>query len=221
MLSPQEQMEIIKGALAEGYKGPIYELIEQAIVKKHRQQQSQQSQQQTPQVGTPALGGKIPGDLPKSSTERNIIQPGQYKTGGFKYENGGNKIDSDGDLDKDFEFYEDNFEEKEGRESMSYNQFEKIYNKYGNDVASQYWRDSETGSTEHTFKTWVDNPKREPVSWQAVGRMNPKNIDKYYELAYPDLEDREYRRNLNTHQLTVQDKQHKELGIGKYAVEDG
>ena len=93
MLSSQEQMEIIKVAIESGYKGPVYKLIEQAIIERGAQQQAQQQaqQSQTPTVGIPALGGKIPGDPPTTSTERNIIQPGQYETGGFKYENGGGK----------------------------------------------------------------------------------------------------------------------------------
>ena len=44
MLSSQEQMEIIKGALTKGYKGPIFKLIEQATLKK-QEQAAQQEQQ--------------------------------------------------------------------------------------------------------------------------------------------------------------------------------
>ncbi len=86
MLSPEEQMHIIKTALKNGYKGPIYELIDQAIIEKNTQQQQQQQQQstQSPEVSTPALGGRIPKAPPTTSTERNIIRPGQYRTGGFK-----------------------------------------------------------------------------------------------------------------------------------------
>ena len=49
MLSSQEQMEIIKGALAEGYKGPIFKLIEQANFKKQEEaaQQEQPEQRET------------------------------------------------------------------------------------------------------------------------------------------------------------------------------
>ena len=49
MLSSQEQMEIIKGALAEGYKGPIFKLIEQANFKKQEEaaQQEQPEQRKT------------------------------------------------------------------------------------------------------------------------------------------------------------------------------
>ena len=81
MLSSQEQMEIIKTALARGYNGPIYELIEQAIIERAAEQQSKPNQ---PQAPTPALGGKMPAQPPKTSTERNIIMPGQYGDGGFK-----------------------------------------------------------------------------------------------------------------------------------------
>jgi hypothetical protein len=241
MLTPEEQMQVIKGAYAEGYKGRIYELIDQASLEKSKEQGAsgntpnlppnlQQSSMNLPfELNSQEQGNLVqsqmstpPGmqNLNMASGENPIIQTGQYKKGGFKYENGGNKIDSDGDLEGDFNLYESSFEETEGRESLGYNQFEKIYNKYGYKIASQYWRDSEDGTARHSFQTWVDNPKRQPISWSAVGRLNPKNLDQYYELAYPDLEDREYHRNFNTHQLSVQDKQHKELGIGKYAVED-
>tara|TARA_R110000787_G_scaffold24468_4_gene69349 strand:+ start:1792 stop:4902 length:3111 start_codon:yes stop_codon:yes gene_type:complete len=49
VLSSQEQMEIIKGALAEGYKGPIFKLIEQANFKKQEEaaQQEQPEQRKT------------------------------------------------------------------------------------------------------------------------------------------------------------------------------
>ena len=47
MISSQEQMEIIKKALAEDYKGPIYKLIEEASIQKEEQAQEQpQSQAQ-------------------------------------------------------------------------------------------------------------------------------------------------------------------------------
>ena len=102
MLSSQEQMEIIKEALSRGYNGPIYELIDQAIIEKQSQQNRQQPQ--TPEVGTPALGGDMPIESEPTSTEKNIIRPGQYETGGLKssdpdckecggarkYEDGGN-----------------------------------------------------------------------------------------------------------------------------------
>ena len=46
MLSSQEQMEIIKGALAEGYKGPIFKLIEQANFKKQEEAAQQEKPEQ-------------------------------------------------------------------------------------------------------------------------------------------------------------------------------
>ena len=66
MLSSQEQMEIIKEALSRGYNGPIYELIDQAIIEKQSQQNRQQPQ--TPEVGTPALGGDMPIESEPTST---------------------------------------------------------------------------------------------------------------------------------------------------------
>tara|TARA_R110002074_G_scaffold93822_5_gene204843 strand:+ start:799 stop:3342 length:2544 start_codon:yes stop_codon:yes gene_type:complete len=91
MLSPQEEMDIIKGAIAKGYKGPVYELIEQAIIEK--QSQASKKPQQNTETPTPALGGKMPGDAPTSSTERNIIKPGQYEHGGPKSEHKKNETD--------------------------------------------------------------------------------------------------------------------------------
>ena len=34
MLTPEEQMQVIKSAYAEGYKGRVYELIDQASIAK-------------------------------------------------------------------------------------------------------------------------------------------------------------------------------------------
>lgn len=79
MLSSQEQMDIIKTALSRGYKGPISQLIEQAIIERGN---VIQKDPETPEAPTPSLGGKISGDQPTSSTERNIIKPGQYRDGG-------------------------------------------------------------------------------------------------------------------------------------------
>ena len=79
MLSSQEQMDIIKTALSRGYKGPISQLIEQAIIERGN---VIQKDPETPEAPTPSLGGKISGDQPTSSTEKNIIKPGQYRDGG-------------------------------------------------------------------------------------------------------------------------------------------
>ena len=81
MLTSDEQMHIIKTAIQNGYKGPIYKLIEQAIVEKGS---TVEKDPEAPQVGTPALGGSMPQKSPQTSTERNIIKPGQYEDGGHK-----------------------------------------------------------------------------------------------------------------------------------------
>jgi hypothetical protein len=88
MLSSEEQMQILKEALLQGHQGPIFELIDEANVEAYQKQAqaAQQQSQETPSVGTPALGGEFEAKAPQSSTERNIIQPGQYKKGGVKKE---------------------------------------------------------------------------------------------------------------------------------------
>jgi hypothetical protein len=100
MLSSEEQMEILKEALLQGYQGPIFELIDEANVEAYQKQAqaAQQQSQETPSVGTPALGGEFEAKAPQSSTERNIIQPGQYKKGGIKLNT---RMDHGGTHDKD------------------------------------------------------------------------------------------------------------------------
>ena len=95
MLSSEEQMQILKEALLQGHQGPIFELIDEANIEAYQKQAqaAQQQSQETPAVGTPALGGEFEAKAPQSSTERNIIQPGQYKSGGIKkYTDGGVKL---------------------------------------------------------------------------------------------------------------------------------
>jgi hypothetical protein len=93
MLSSEEQMQILKEALLQGHQGPIFELIDEANVEAYQKQAqaAQQQSQETPSVGTPALGGEFEAKAPQSSTERNIIQPGQYKKGGKKIYRWGSK----------------------------------------------------------------------------------------------------------------------------------
>jgi hypothetical protein len=100
MLSSEEQMQILKEALLQGHQGPIFELIDEANVEAYQKQAqaAQQQSQETPSVGTPALGGEFEAKAPQSSTERNIIQPGQYKRGGIKLNT---KMDHGGPHDKD------------------------------------------------------------------------------------------------------------------------
>ena len=46
MLSSEEQMQIIKSAIAEGYKGEIFKLIDQASIEKGAIAQNQEQQEQ-------------------------------------------------------------------------------------------------------------------------------------------------------------------------------
>ena len=88
-METDQKFEIIKALLAQGYKGSIAEVIQQ---KEHEelqamkaQEQAQAAQQgQNPNMPTPALAGKMPTQPQQSATQRNIIQPGQYKSGGIK-----------------------------------------------------------------------------------------------------------------------------------------
>ena len=93
MLTSEEQMHIIKTAIQNGYKGPIYKLMEQAIIEKGS---TVERDTEAPQVGTPALGGSMPQKSPPTSTERNIIRPGQYEDGGIKGTRMGSRPNDDG-----------------------------------------------------------------------------------------------------------------------------
>jgi hypothetical protein len=80
-------MQIIKDAYASGYQGRVYELIDQATIQRASQIENQTSEE-LPEAPIPALGGRMPSTPELTSTERNIIQPGQYETGGKKKEGG-------------------------------------------------------------------------------------------------------------------------------------
>ena len=91
-MNKEDKFKIIQQLLSSGYDGSISEVIQEKE-KEEMQAMQQQQQQQQPQnsnVPTPALGGKVNLQPQQSSTERNIIQPGQYKSGGIrKYHEGG------------------------------------------------------------------------------------------------------------------------------------
>jgi len=99
-METDQKFEIIKALLAQGYKGSIAEVIQK---KEHEelqamkaQEQAQAAQQgQNPNMPTPALAGNMPTQPQQSATERNIIQPGQYKKGGVKDKEIGDDIGFD------------------------------------------------------------------------------------------------------------------------------
>ncbi len=240
MLTPEEQMQVIKSAYAEGYKGRVYELIDQASIAKAQDEGTsgpipnlppslQQSSTNLPFELTAQEQGNLvqsqmstpPGmqNLSMASGENPIIEPGQYEEGGFKSEDEDNKIDSNGNLDEDYDFYTSTFEETDTKKHVSYYEYERLQKKYGDDIASGYFR-NENDKVSNTFENWVKNPKREAIGWENVGRMSESQQNKYYELLYPNVEDREYHRNFNQTQFTKQDEIHKELGIGKYATDE-
>ena len=81
----EKKFELIKQLLAEGYEGSIGDIIAQQEQQEVQAMQAQAQAEQQGQTGTPtpALAGKAPTQPQQSSTERNIIQPGQYKKGGY------------------------------------------------------------------------------------------------------------------------------------------
>ena len=99
-MNKEDKFKILQQLLSSGYDGSISEVIQEKE-KEEMQAMQQQQQQQQPQnsnVPTPALGGKVNLQPQQSSTERNIIQPGQYKRGGIKLNT---RMDHGGTHDKD------------------------------------------------------------------------------------------------------------------------
>lgn len=90
MLSSQEQMEIIKGALSEDYKGPIFKLIEQAEIKKQEESEQTEEPEQRETGGLvqsyaptpPNVGSVLTG--PKIGKGKFLENAEQYRGGGFK-----------------------------------------------------------------------------------------------------------------------------------------
>ena len=97
-MNKEEKFKILQQLLSEGYEGSVGDLFKQKE-QEEAQVQQQQQQQQTPSAGapTPALGGKVNLQPQQTSTERNIIRPGQYKKGGIKINN---RMDHGGPHDK-------------------------------------------------------------------------------------------------------------------------
>ena len=172
MLSSQEQMEIIKAALSKGYDGPIYELIEQAIIERSAQQQSNPNQTQAP---TPALGGKMPAKLPESSTERNIIQPGEYQDGGFG--GGDNEFFPNPNLNVVTQV-----DDESDRRKTEEKNYKKVLKKRDED-ATKAW----LNMTSAPFK-FVGEVLQTPQSLITEGIAHAKGEDYNYSDAVPSLE---------------------------------
>lgn len=86
-MDSKQKFKILQQLLAQGYEGSISEYIkEQEKLEQQAAQQEQQQEQQQAQASqpTPALAGNVNVQPQQSATERNIIQPGQYKSGGIK-----------------------------------------------------------------------------------------------------------------------------------------
>ena len=99
-MNKEDKFKILQQLLSSGYDGSISEVIQEKEKEEMQVMQQQQQQQQPPNsnVPTPALGGKVNLQPQQSSTERNIIQPGQYKRGGIKLNT---RMDHGGTHDKD------------------------------------------------------------------------------------------------------------------------
>jgi hypothetical protein len=111
-MNTEDKFKLIKELLAQGYQGSISEYIAQIEQQEAQAAQAQaqaEQQGQNPSTPTPALAGNIPTEPQQTSTERNIIQPGQYRRGGIKintsYATGGvKKYDEGGDKKSTTEF---------------------------------------------------------------------------------------------------------------------
>ena len=154
MLSSKEQMEIIKGALAQDYRGPIYKLLEQAAAKKAEQMQGQQPQQretgglvQSYESAPPSMINLPTGQ--KMGKADTLEDAGRYKTGGIKkYETGGDLSEEEMDLAYEDYTMRRQMEDEGGDHdsAISYNQFAKQANTYGTEQAMGYYS-NEQGKT--------------------------------------------------------------------------
>tara|TARA_R100001443_G_scaffold20560_1_gene32607 strand:+ start:3744 stop:4871 length:1128 start_codon:yes stop_codon:yes gene_type:complete len=104
VLSSKEQMEIIKGALAEDYRGPIYKLIEQATINKQAAAAQEEQQSEQRETGglvksyesqPPSLENLPTGD--KIGKSEMLEDASRYDEGGLKGIGSG-VFNSDGDV---------------------------------------------------------------------------------------------------------------------------
>ena len=91
MLSSEEQMQIIKGAISEGYKGPIFKLIDQANVEKGQTASTEQQQEQ----GLRGSDGNTSMAFPNSEDN--------FNTKGMDFDLDIRKYDRDGNLVKSYQ----------------------------------------------------------------------------------------------------------------------
>lgn len=91
MLSSEEQMQIIKGAISEGYKGPIFKLIDQANVEKGQTASTEQQQEQ----GLRGSDGNTSMAFPNSEDD--------FNTKGMDFDLDIRKYDRDGNLVKSYQ----------------------------------------------------------------------------------------------------------------------
>ena len=91
MLSAEEQMQIIKGAISEGYKGPIFKLIDQANVEKGQTASTEQQQEQ----GLRGSDGNTSMSFPNSEDD--------FNTKGMDFDLDIRKYDKEGNLVKSYQ----------------------------------------------------------------------------------------------------------------------
>lgn len=91
MLSSQEQMQIIKSAIAEGYKGEIFKLIDQASIEKGAVAQTEEQQEQ----GLRGSDGNTAMAFPNSDQD--------FNTQGMDFDLDMRKYDKEGNLVKSYQ----------------------------------------------------------------------------------------------------------------------
>jgi len=195
VLSSKEQMEIIKGALAQDYRGPIYKLLEQAAAKKAEQMQGQQPQQpqqretgglvQSYESAPPSMINLPTGQ--KMGKADTLEDAGRYKTGGIKkYETGGDY--SEEEIENAYENYSmgrelDDMDTGAFDSAVSYNQFQKLANTHGLDQAEGYYSNEE-GKTTQPFSNWKKSSAKKSVSQAQIQSWSQESKDQYYNEIY-------------------------------------
>tara|TARA_R110002020_G_scaffold59747_3_gene162688 strand:+ start:3369 stop:6605 length:3237 start_codon:yes stop_codon:yes gene_type:complete len=194
VLSSKEQMEIIKGALAQDYRGPIYKLLEQAAAKKAEQMQGQQPQQpqqretgglvQSYESAPPSMINLPTGQ--KMGRAETLEDAGRYKTGGIKkYETGGDLSEEEMDLAYEDYTMRRQMEDEGGDHdsAISYNQFAKQANTYGTEQAMGYYS-NEQGKTVQPFSNWQSSSAKKAVSQNQIQSWSQEQKTQYYNEIY-------------------------------------
>ena len=90
MLTSEEQMDIIKSALAQDYRGPIFQLLERATLKKRQEAEQQQQPQQAEKGGLVQSYQATPPSMLNLPRGKKVGKADTIQNAG-KYEDGGAK----------------------------------------------------------------------------------------------------------------------------------